>query len=330
MTLGTNGFGGGIFSVGPTTEAVLIQTTVTGNHVTSGGGGLQASRLKLSRSLIAGNYCDFCTFFNTAREAGIGDAEVDDFNLFGQADDAGITGFTLGERDIVGGKALKKILGPLQDNGGATLTHALVPGSPALDAAPVDANCPATDQRGVTRPQGAACDIGAVEGIAQPPPPPPQSTEHNFVVTSVKTPKSIKHGGGTAPVAVTIRNAGTQSETLSSSSVLGDGVSTGLVRLGVNVIDTDGEQCEPATISLNSAKNAKLFGKGAKVLTAGASLTVNFLVTYRCDAPLPVDRHNPELGDFSNSASVFPDELDGISDSDASGTLTGVTTKVTP
>lgn len=48
------------------------------------------------------------------------------------------------------------------DNGGPTETHALLVGSPAIDAG--DANyCPETDQRGVTRPQGAGCDIGAFE-----------------------------------------------------------------------------------------------------------------------------------------------------------------------
>ena len=45
---------------------------------------------------------------------------------------------------------------------GAFMLWALMPAanSPALDNG---ANCPATDQRGVARPQGAACDIGAVE-----------------------------------------------------------------------------------------------------------------------------------------------------------------------
>jgi hypothetical protein len=50
----------------------------------------------------------------------------------------------------------------LQDNGGPTQTIALQPGSPAIDAA-VACPPPATDQRGVARPQGAACDIGAFE-----------------------------------------------------------------------------------------------------------------------------------------------------------------------
>ena len=53
-------------------------------------------------------------------------------------------------------------LGSLADNGGPTLTHALLAGSPAIDAADA-AVCPATDQRGVTRPQGAGCDVGAYE-----------------------------------------------------------------------------------------------------------------------------------------------------------------------
>ena len=54
------------------------------------------------------------------------------------------------------------LIGPLADNGGPTLTHALQAGSPAIDFADA-AVCPATDQRGVARPQGAGCDTGSVE-----------------------------------------------------------------------------------------------------------------------------------------------------------------------
>ena len=54
------------------------------------------------------------------------------------------------------------MIDPLADNGGPTLTHALLTGSTARDAAD-DAACPATDQRGVTRPQGSHCDAGAFE-----------------------------------------------------------------------------------------------------------------------------------------------------------------------
>ncbi len=54
------------------------------------------------------------------------------------------------------------LLGPLADNGGPTLTHALVAGSPAIDTADAG-SCTATDQRGVARPQGAGCDVGSFE-----------------------------------------------------------------------------------------------------------------------------------------------------------------------
>jgi len=50
----------------------------------------------------------------------------------------------------------------LQDNGGPTQTIALLAGGPALNAGN-DAACPSTDQRGIVRPQGTNCDIGAYE-----------------------------------------------------------------------------------------------------------------------------------------------------------------------
>jgi hypothetical protein len=55
------------------------------------------------------------------------------------------------------------LLGPLANNGGPTDTEALSPNSPAIDKASPDCPPPATDQRGVTRPQLNACDIGAFE-----------------------------------------------------------------------------------------------------------------------------------------------------------------------
>lgn len=73
-------------------------------------------------------------------------------------DDSGTCEFT-GTGDITD---VNPDLGPLQSNGGPTETVALLAGSPAIDAG-ANAVCPATDQRGVARPQGSACDIGAYE-----------------------------------------------------------------------------------------------------------------------------------------------------------------------
>lgn len=54
------------------------------------------------------------------------------------------------------------MLGALADNGGPTYTMALLAGSPAIDAG-TNSGCPATDQRGVSRPVNGTCDIGAYE-----------------------------------------------------------------------------------------------------------------------------------------------------------------------
>ena len=53
-------------------------------------------------------------------------------------------------------------LAPLSNNGGPTRTVALLAGSPAIDAGLAE-KCPGKDQRGISRPQGSACDIGSFE-----------------------------------------------------------------------------------------------------------------------------------------------------------------------
>jgi len=77
---------------------------------------------------------------------------------FNVADDAAAFR-NLRSTDVVGQNPL---LGPLQNNGGSTLTHAPLDGSPALDAVMSACEEPA-DQRGVSRPQGGGCDAGSVE-----------------------------------------------------------------------------------------------------------------------------------------------------------------------
>jgi hypothetical protein len=59
------------------------------------------------------------------------------------------------------------MIGPLSSNGGPTATVALMTGSPAIDTG-TNVSCPATDQRGLSRPAGAVCDIGAFEYGAAP------------------------------------------------------------------------------------------------------------------------------------------------------------------
>ncbi len=99
-------------------------------------------------------------------------------------------------------------VGLLLDNGGPTQTHALLAGSLAIDAGP-SSPCPATDQRGETRPKDgdgnatATCDIGAFELAAAPaPPPPPPNTVS--VITAQVPPKTKDK---TPTLSVTITDA---------------------------------------------------------------------------------------------------------------------------
>jgi hypothetical protein len=56
------------------------------------------------------------------------------------------------------------LLGPLQINPpGSTATHALLSGSSAIDGVLNPCPPPSTDQRGISRPQGPKCDVGAFE-----------------------------------------------------------------------------------------------------------------------------------------------------------------------
>ncbi|MGQ0618870.1 MAG: choice-of-anchor Q domain-containing protein [Panacagrimonas sp.] len=153
----------------------LIDSTVSGNTAAVGGGlyfGDQSVGGNLSRSIVAGNTDEG----NGADEIAVNSLFDVQFtggsNLFGHSGttrDQAFKYFTPGPSDIVATSdgtqptALSAILSPLANNGGPTETHALPANSPAIDAA--GATCSSADQRGATRPQGAACDIGAFERV---------------------------------------------------------------------------------------------------------------------------------------------------------------------
>jgi hypothetical protein len=80
-------------------------------------------------------------------------------------------------------------LDPLADNGGFTKTHALRPGSVAIDM--VVRECLPTDQRGIARPQGPKCDVGAYEYIVPPAPLLNATDTPTFTPTITPTPTLI-------------------------------------------------------------------------------------------------------------------------------------------
>ncbi|MBI3797671.1 MAG: hypothetical protein HY268_11990 [Deltaproteobacteria bacterium] len=174
------GVGGGVgnFSFLSGVSTVTISdSTFSGNFARSWGGGVGniaassgVSTVELTRSLLSGNTAPIGAEVTNYRYAPI---IANNHNLLGHrslTNAQAFAGFTPGATDITTTPdgtiptALSAILNTtLADNGGPTLTHNLVPSSPAIDASPDDADCQPTDQRGIPRPLGAACDIGAVE-----------------------------------------------------------------------------------------------------------------------------------------------------------------------
>jgi hypothetical protein len=154
--------GGGIRNAS-TNMVILVDCTVVSNNavvisnnavVTMGvGGGIEnvGGPVHLQDTILADNSTDFA---GTLASLG--------HNLIKNTSGSTITGDTTG--NIYG---VDPLLGPLQNNGGLTATHALLPGSPAIDAGPTNA-APFVDQRGAPRPFGAADDIGAFEYGSMP------------------------------------------------------------------------------------------------------------------------------------------------------------------
>jgi CSLREA domain-containing protein len=153
--ISNGGFGGA--------NLTLTNSTVARNSSNAGGGGISLSGDEsfavLTNSLVAENSAP--TGPDVLNSGGVVGAR---FNLIGDGSGSGITNTDGNQVGDVppNSSPIDPRLGPLASNGGPTWTHALLLGSPAIDAASTP-DCPPTDQRGVLRPQGAACDIGSFE-----------------------------------------------------------------------------------------------------------------------------------------------------------------------
>jgi len=178
--------GGGIYNGGTLT---LTNSTMTGNTTFLFGGGIYNTRiLNITNDTLSGNTAGFngggianigtLTVKNTilANSLASGNCYKGNGGVFvslghNLSDDAFCTTWLTSAGDN-NGTALGLDAGGLKDNGGPTQTIALLPASVAVDAVPLnDCNLTdgitpvATDQRGIERPGGSACDIGAFELI---------------------------------------------------------------------------------------------------------------------------------------------------------------------
>jgi hypothetical protein len=163
----TGYFGGGIRTVfAPPITLTNVTLTANRSGTAGAGGGLVAHMAVLHNTLIAGNFNG--PGGRAPDDVWTGAGSLDpggDNNLIG--DGTGMTGLSNGVNGNqvgTGDHPIDPRLGPLADNGGPTLTHALLPGSPAIDAGN---NAYATDfdQRGPGFPRivNGIIDIGAFE-----------------------------------------------------------------------------------------------------------------------------------------------------------------------
>jgi hypothetical protein len=207
-------WGGALLNeAGPTGGTLTVRnSTISGNHAAEGGGGLfndKGGHLTVTSSTISGNDAVVTSAGNdgSAKPGGgllsyndvNGGAEIKGSIITGNSPDdvAAVedkTRFNSLGYNLIGRagpfvnlnadfnapgdqrNVTNSGLGPLQDNGGPTLTRELLSASPAVNAIPTTACTDETgspvilDQRGVARPAGSACDIGAFELAASPVP----------------------------------------------------------------------------------------------------------------------------------------------------------------
>lgn len=180
--------GGGLQNIATPAGATLTNATVSGNLAGTGAGIHNEGELTLTSVTMSGNTLD-----------DIGERTIRDTIVAGSPANTNCTGSgtTLSENhnldsgntcdfgDATDLTATDPSLGPLQDNGGPTQTHALLPGSPAIDAGDPACPPPAMDQRGTSRPQpaGGRCDIGAYEFVP--------GTGGSSTTTTTTTPATV-------------------------------------------------------------------------------------------------------------------------------------------
>jgi hypothetical protein len=183
-------FGGGLVSNGGTS---VIDSTIAGNRIDPTAmpvGGDNLMNLEVS---------GFSLNLLRVRNTIVADASANG-NCGGQIDSAGHnldSDGTCGFGVATDKSNVDPQLAALADNGGPTDTRALTSAtSPAVDAG---AGCDTTDQRGVARPAGGACDIGAFESPFTAPVP---------VVTPPVTPPANAPAADTTPPVLTVSGIG--------------------------------------------------------------------------------------------------------------------------
>jgi hypothetical protein len=195
----------GLANLEPGTQTTIINSTIANNQVIGSGtryGGIVNinAAITIKNTIVANNGGRNCQAGATWTSLGH-NMSNDNFCSFTQPGDV---------------MNINPVLSPLGDFGGSTQTHALLPGSPAIDHG--DNNgCPAADQRGVARPVDgdndgtATCDMGAFEARNQ-------LTINNVTVT--------EGNSGTTNAIFTVTLSPTSTQTISVDYATANGTAT--------------------------------------------------------------------------------------------------------
>jgi CSLREA domain-containing protein len=261
----SNANGGGIFKQG--TGLTLTSCTVVNNTARSSGGGIIGGGIVLRNTIVADNIA------NSSPDLA-GTYNSQDFNLIENTSGATFTGTTA--HNVTG---VNPLLGPLQNNEGPTQAHALLPGSPAVDAG--DSGGLTTDQRGLARPfddpseanASDGADIGAYEAQAVTAAGQIQFSSATYSVTE-----------GAATASITVTRTGGSAGAVSATFDTSDGTAaagedyTSVSAFTVNFADGDSaaktvevpitddvlnEPDETVTLSLSNPTGGATFGSPA-------------------------------------------------------------------
>jgi polymorphic membrane protein len=164
---GSSGLGGAIL-INASTVATITHSTIANNHADWVGGAITGGAGSGSSTTLRGTLVANNTAANGGNPWNIGQ------NCSSQLlDGGGNMQFPAknpndgNDRNCTAGVMIAQPnLSALAGQGGATQVMAPNSGSPAIDAVASGCPPPATDQRGRPRPEGARCDVGAVEGVA--------------------------------------------------------------------------------------------------------------------------------------------------------------------
>jgi predicted outer membrane repeat protein len=300
-----SGSGGGIRNQSGT--LTLTNVTITNNRSVGGsGGGISASgTVNLRNTIVAANFQGGATSPSDI----IGSVSfVNSFNnLIGIGGSGGLFNSINGNKVGV----FSAVLGPLADNGGPTQTHALLPGSPALDAGsntfvtnpPFNGSAPFTDQRGA----GFKRILDAADA----------DTTQTVDIGAYEANPMIQVLGGTtvnedSSLPCVVYNVGDESEgfvsivaTSSNQSLVSD------LNLNPNLPNAPGSRCLAIGLEPNQFGNATiavtLTGNSGRSISSSFSLTVNPIG----DAPSVTPATTNEDTQSTSGLVITPNAIDG-------------------